>query len=130
MRNEAIEALVNEAHATRERFRQVEPTELGWTPAGHVALTFDDGHAATFSPELLRAICPCAECRGTHTGQPKAFNVLSSAKLQGAARQTVIDRVEPVGSYALAFFWGDGHKDGIYTWTYLRGISEQLSRES
>jgi DUF971 family protein len=31
-----------------------------------------------------------------------------------------LEAVEPVGSYALQFIWGDGHSTGIYSWDWLR----------
>ena len=31
--------------------------------------------------------------------------------------------VEPVGRYALSFVWSDGHKTGIFSWQYLRGMA-------
>lgn len=31
-----------------------------------------------------------------------------------------IERIEPVGGYALQFYWSDGHSTGIYTWEMLR----------
>jgi DUF971 family protein len=34
--------------------------------------------------------------------------------------ELTLERIEPVGSYALQFFWGDGHSTGIYTWQMLR----------
>jgi DUF971 family protein len=35
-----------------------------------------------------------------------------------------ITAVRMVGSYAIAFTWADGHSAGIYTWGYLRELSE------
>ncbi|PKN56156.1 MAG: hypothetical protein CVU56_17540 [Deltaproteobacteria bacterium HGW-Deltaproteobacteria-14] len=125
MKNEAVDAMIEQALDTRERYARVTPADLAWTEAGAMRVTFDDEASGEFSAELLRAVCPCAECRGTHGTQPKAFNVLSSVKLKGAALQTVIEQVEPVGNYGLAITWGDGHKEGIYTWSYLRGLVAQ-----
>lgn len=31
-----------------------------------------------------------------------------------------LEQVERVGSYALQFFWSDGHSAGIYHWDLLR----------
>jgi DUF971 family protein len=31
-----------------------------------------------------------------------------------------LESLQAVGSYALQFFWNDGHNTGIYTWDYLR----------
>ncbi|MEZ4265376.1 MAG: DUF971 domain-containing protein [Myxococcota bacterium] len=105
----------------RSRFQDIEPKDLAWTEAGAARIVWSDGHTSVYTPALLRSICPCADCKGTHGGPPKAFNVLSAKQVEGAHRQIVIDGVEPMGHYAVAFRWGDGHREGIYSWTYLRG---------
>jgi DUF971 family protein len=33
-----------------------------------------------------------------------------------------LERLEPVGNYALQPIWKDGHAFGIYTWEYLRQL--------
>lgn len=124
-KNDAIDAMIERAQDTREYYARVEPAELSWTDDGAMRIVFDDGVSDELTPELLRAVCPCADCRGTHGTPPQAFNILTASHLQGAASQTVIDSVEPVGNYGLAITWGDGHKDGIYTWAYLRGLAGQ-----
>jgi DUF971 family protein len=96
------------------------PRDLGWTASGDVRIVWDDGHESEFQPATLRRICPCAECRGSHGGPPKAFVILAPSKVRAAPRQTVIEKVEPVGNYAIAFTWGDGHREGIYSWRLLR----------
>jgi DUF971 family protein len=100
--------------------RDIEPTDMGWTASGHAKIVWSDGHESVFEPAYLRKICPCAECKGTHGTPPKAFVILNPQKVRSAPRQVVIDRVEPVGNYAIAFTWGDGHREGIYTWSLLR----------
>ena len=30
-----------------------------------------------------------------------------------------VESIEPVGHYALRFFFDDGHNSGLYTWEYL-----------
>ena len=104
----------------RSAYSDISPNELGWTPDGQARIAWSDGHESIYAPALLRKICPCAECRGTHGGPPKAFKILSNAQVRGAPRQIIIERVEPIGNYAIAFTWGDGHKEGIYTWAFLR----------
>ncbi len=93
---------------------------MAWTATGDAAITWSDGHESVYAPALLRRICPCAECKGTHGGPPKAFNILTAQQVSGAPRQIQIEGVEPMGHYAVAFRWGDGHKEGIYSWPYLR----------
>ena len=101
-------------------YDDIEPTDMGWTHTGDVSVSWSDGRDSTYTPALLRSICPCAGCQGTHGGPPKAFQILTANQVQGAARQIEITSVEPVGHYAVCFHWGDGHSDGIYTWSYLR----------
>ena len=104
----------------RGRYEHIEPVDMRWTERGDAAITWSDGHASTYTPAWLRRNCPCAECRGTHGTPPKAFKIVTTSQLQSAPRQIVIDGVEPVGNYAIAFTWGDGHRDGIYSWSFLR----------
>ena len=33
-----------------------------------------------------------------------------------------MDKVEPVGQYAIRIHWNDGHNAGIYSYDYFRGI--------
>ena len=32
------------------------------------------------------------------------------------------ERLEPVGNYAIRIHFNDGHRTGLYSWTYLRTI--------
>ena len=100
--------------------QDMTPAELGWTPEGHLRIVWPDRVVSTYEPGYLRKICPCADCRGAHGGPPKAFVILSPQKVRNAPRQILIERVEPVGNYAIAFTWGDGHREGIYSWRLLR----------
>ena len=121
-----IEARIEAARALSDHFRHVTPEDLQWRADGAMLVEWSDGRKAVYEPEYLRSICPCAECRGTHGTPKKAFHILSAAQVQTAERQTEIVGVEPVGHYALLFRWGDGHKDGIYSWPYLRALSPDL----
>jgi DUF971 family protein len=83
-----------------------------------LSVTWSDGHESRYAFAGLRVICPCVECRGGHEymGEPPDPRLV---------RDTIddrldLERVEPVGSYALQFHWSDGHSTGIYTWALLR----------
>lgn len=104
----------------RGPFGDIEPVDMTWTAAGDAAITWSDGHRSMYPRAWLRRKCPCAECRGTHGGPPKAFRVLTTSQVQAAPRQVVIQAAEPVGNYAISFTWGDGHREGIYSWSFLR----------
>ena len=75
----------------------------------------DPRRAATYDFVRLRWLCPCAYCRG-EMGQPGWLD--SSPTLTG--EQTRLVSMEPVGGYAVAPTWGDGHHTGFYTFTSLR----------
>lgn len=71
---------------------------------------FADGRNFRFPFEFLRVNSPSAEVRGHGPGQEV---------LQVGKRDVVIDRVEPVGQYAIQPCFSDGHDSGIYSWDYL-----------
>ena len=76
-------------------------------------LTWEDGHQADFPFEYLRGWCPCAMCQG-HSSMKMAFHPPA-----GAVEPTAI---VPVGNYAIAITWSDGHSTGIYRFEFLREI--------
>ena len=76
------------------------------TQDGNMAIRWNDGHKSSFTPEFLRSVCPCAECQGTHGTVPKAFKVVTTQQVRTAHKQTQIQQVKPVGTYAIAFTWG------------------------
>lgn len=60
--------------------------------------------------EFLRVYTPSAEARGHGPGQ----EVLQTGK-----RHVDIERIEPVGTYALRLIFSDGHDSGLYSWDLL-----------
>lgn len=79
-------------------------------------LDYGAGRRFRLSCEYLRVFSPSAEVRGHGPGQ----EVLQTGK-----RLVTIQRIEPVGHYALQFHFSDGHDTGIFTWTYLRQLCEE-----
>ena len=65
--------------------------------------------------EFLRVYTPSAEARGHGPGQET---------LQTGKRDVNIERVEPVGSYALRFVFSDGHDSGLYSWDLLYNLGK------
>lgn len=82
-----------------------------------VIINWSDGSTGEYSFAGLRAVCPCAVCRGGHEnmGKPADKHLLRLAKDE----DLTLESVEAVGSYAIRFDWSDGHGTGIYTWDYL-----------
>ena len=87
-----------------------------------MAIRWSDGHFSEIALADLREACPCAECRsGNLQAASKVNSDLMTIPLARAKSYDVQD-VQSVGNYALLVSWGDGHKYGIYTWDYLRGL--------
>lgn len=86
-----------------------------------LAIEWSDGHSGEYAWDGLREACPCAGCRVGHEEvdakvNPMVFNLTSLQAYE-------LERIELIGNYALKLVWNDGHSAGIYTWSYLRGIS-------
>lgn len=83
-------------------------------------IPWDDGHSSEYPFDGLREACPCVICRGGHEamGAPPDPNVFSLKPKQAYE----LLGADLVGNYALQLLWSDGHKDGLYTWSYLRGL--------
>ena len=88
-------------HADRER----ATLEIEWA----------DAHLTRYDLETLRWLCPCAFCRG-EAGVP---GWLDSNPILSPA-QTQLTDLQPVGAYAIAPTWADGHHTGFYTFQRLR----------
>jgi len=73
-------------------------------------IAFDDGKVFMLPCEYLRVYSPSAEVRGHGPGQEV---------LQVGKQNVNVLRVEPVGTYAVALVFSDGHDTGIYSWDYL-----------
>lgn len=81
-----------------------------------LALHYDDGRHFELPCEYLRVLAPSADVSGL------------TPKLEVYKESVNIERMEPVGSYALRIFFDDGHKSGIYSWQYLLELAENHDR--
>ena len=73
-------------------------------------VSFDDGTATQISAELLRVESPSAEVQGHGAGQ----------KTTPAGKRCVtINRIDPIGNYAIRIAFSDGHDTGLFTWNTL-----------
>lgn len=78
-------------------------------------ITYADGASFVLDFEYLRVYTPSAEARGHGPGQET---------LQTGKRNVDIERVEPVGSYALRLVFSDGHDSGLYSWDLLYNLGK------
>jgi DUF971 family protein len=92
------------------------PTSLELTDDDSVLrVLWDDGHTSRHRLDVLRSLCPCAQCRGHHPSQ--SLNL----KPEQFAGIRIID-LAPVGNYAYHIVWSDSHDTGIYTLEFLREL--------
>jgi DUF971 family protein len=77
-------------------------------------LRYADGGIYSLPAEFLRVYSPSAEVRGHGKGQ----EVLQEGKMH-----VKIDKIDPVGHYAVQLHFDDGHSTGIYSWEYLRELA-------
>jgi len=82
-----------------------------------LGITFDDGFSKRLPCEYLRVFSPSAEVRGHGPGQ----EVLVFGK-----ERVNIERIEPVGNYAVRLVFDDGHDTGLYSWDELYALAAQF----
>lgn len=82
-------------------------------------VTFADGTRYSFPAEFLRVESPSAEVQGHNPAQ--------KVIVPGKAR-VGIERLDPVGNYAVRIVFDDGHDTGIYSWAYLAELGRDQDR--
>tara|TARA_B100001750_G_C15267294_1_gene475722 strand:+ start:187 stop:483 length:297 start_codon:yes stop_codon:yes gene_type:complete len=86
-----------------------------------LAIKWDDESESYIKFKKLREECPCAHCSGEtdvlgnkYIGQPSQLNEDSF----------IIKKIFNVGQYGIKVLWGDNHDFGIYTFEYLKSLSD------
>jgi DUF971 family protein len=92
------------------------PTDIILHRASHVLeVAFDTGERFRLPCELLRVYSPSAEVMGHGPGQ---------RILQVGKRHVNIRSISPVGNYAVALAFDDGHDTGLYSWSTLYDLGK------
>ena len=93
------------------------PTDINLHQKSRVLeISFEDGNTFSLPCEFLRVYSPSAEVRGHGPGQEV---------LQVGKEDVNIEKIEPVGNYAIQLHFDDGHSTGIYSWEtlYTMGVN-------
>ena len=98
---------------------QPTPLEIGRANDHDVRIRWRDGADKIYPARALRLKCPCAMCVDENTG-------LRILKEPGVPLDVHPLKIEPVGRYAIAIHWSDGHNTGIYTWEWLYELGTRL----
>lgn len=78
---------------------------------------FESGETFELPCTYLRTHSPSAEVRGHGLSEPKLL----------AGKENVnIERIEPIGSYAVLLVFDDGHDTGIYSFDFLYELGENM----
>lgn len=88
--------------------------------SGELEIRFSDGLQRRLPAQYLRVHSPSAEVKGHGAGE----GVLVTGK-EGVG----IERIEPVGRYAVRLVFDDGHDTGLYTWTVLYELALDQERK-
>lgn len=96
----------------------IEPINIVEESDSALSITWSNETASDYSSAQLRKACPCASCVNEWTGE----KVL---KDENVADDISFSSVALVGRYALNFQFSDGHNTGIYSFNYLRQLSDK-----
>jgi DUF971 family protein len=97
------------------------PRSIERVADGGIRLVWSDDVRSDYTPRLLRDACPCATCRERRVepaAKPNPLQVLAAEEIAPLA----VTGMKPVGQYAYAIEFSDGHSSGIYTLEYLREL--------
>ena len=103
-----------------QNMQTASPREIRLCPkTGILQVTFDEKRDYRIPSLLLRAFSPSAD-----TGATSA----DAEKIRAIRPDVGIERIEPVGRYAVRLVFDDGHCTGIYTWEYLHELGENAAQ--
>ena len=86
-----------------------------------LAIKWNDEKESYISLKLLRDNCPCAFCSGE---KDVLGNIYKGPKKELKNISYKAMYIEKIGHYALRIFWGDQHKDGLYSYEMLRSLGD------
>jgi DUF971 family protein len=97
----------------------IEPVQIVEESDSAVSIKWSDDLETHYTAAALRRSCPCAGCINEWTGE----KMLDDAKIPDdiSFKHTSI-----VGRYALNFHFSDGHDTGIFSFAFLRKLSDGL----
>lgn len=99
--------------------KNTRPTEIVLHQAsGVLELKFEaPAHSIQLNAEYLRINSPSAEVQGHSPNEKVLVDGKKSVQISG---------LHAVGNYAILIEFSDGHRTGIYSFTYLLELAEQF----
>jgi len=87
-----------------------------------IAIRWQDDTESYITMSHLRARSPSAETQGEKDLLGKQ---IGGSQGKGDYTGVTVTGWNPVGGYAIQFFFSDGHKTGIYSFDYLKSIGDE-----
>ena len=88
-----------------------------------LAICWNDATESYLDLQLLRRACPCAACGG----EPDVLGNIIRPNVSYSENSFELSGFQIVGGYAIQPHWADGHNTGIYSFQYLRRISQPVT---
>ncbi|HVF30343.1 MAG TPA: DUF971 domain-containing protein [Pyrinomonadaceae bacterium] len=83
-----------------------------------ISIKWSDDVETRYLALQLRRSCPCAGCVNEWTGE-------RTLDEKNVPDDITLKQITIVGRYALNFHFSDGHDTGIFSFTFLRNLSER-----
>jgi len=101
---------------------RLEPTNIQQI-GRQLAIQWNDGTESYLDLQFLRRAFPCAVCGG----EPDVLGNIMRPNVSYSDNSFDLAGFEMVGGYAIQPRWADGHGTGIYSFQYLRRLSEPVT---
>jgi DUF971 family protein len=99
----------------------MSPKKIKIADKKSLEITWKDDSTGSIDLKYLRDQCPCASCKG----ETILLRTYRPPKPQMAIPGMYnVKAIDQVGGYAIQITWKDGHNTGIYTWEYLKQLTE------
>ena len=95
----------------------MKPVVIKIIGAKKLFIKWDDKTESIIPLQKLRRFCPCATCQSFREMQSKNYIPLFYND------QIYIESISEVGNYAISIIWKDGHRTGIYEFSYLKNLA-------
>ena len=110
--------------ATTIRTMDLKPLHLDLKRDQGLRVQWNDGHESFYPVALLRKLSPSAEQQALREEmESNPLTVLPNAPTN--TKTLTAEDAELIGNYAIRLRFSDGHRTGIFSWTYLRSIDAQ-----
>jgi len=104
----------------------VQPQQLKMLTPETLQIKWADGEIRRYGISELRESCPCATCNEKKKAPPPPATVLPVITT-AEAQSLRITKMEPMGRYAYAIHFSDGHDTGLFTLEALRELGSAVS---